>query len=185
MTLKVLSMKNTVRLCAVAVAFFSVQFLAGCASDDAQVFSPYMEETFRAWQGAGPSNLDGQAFYKMPSGRLVSCAGSKVTLLPANGYNVEALQSIGAGKGMPVNYNRSALKFSHTTMCDGSGRFSFQKLPNQNWIVLINLSWQEKGGATALWSKEDKGGSLYQEILLEPGDNKIVLSNPDFVADQP
>lgn len=173
------------RLWAAAAVLGAVQFLAGCAADEPQVFSPYIEDTFRVWQGTGPSNLMGQAFYKMPSGRLISCAGSKVTLLPANGYNVESETSIGLGKGLPENYNRSALKFSHTTLCDGSGRFSFEKLPNQNWIVMIHLSWQEAGGLTSFGSKEDKGGTLFQEVLLDVGDNKIILSNPDFVADQP
>ena len=48
---------------------------------------------------------------------------------------------------------------------------------------MIHLSWQEPD-SIMFWSKDDKGGTLYQEILLEPGENKVVLSNQDFVADQ-
>lgn len=168
-----------------AVLLAGAGLLGGCSKDLPQEFSPYLEDTFRPWQGAGPANLEGQAFYKMPSGRLISCAGSKVTLLPANGYNLEAEHTLGLGKGMPENYERAALKFAYTTLCDGYGRFSFQKLPTQNWIVVIHLSWQEDGGMLSFGGKNDKGGTLYQEVLLEPGDKKIVISNPDFVADQP
>lgn len=162
----------------------AVLLLAGCASDDIpQVFSPYLEETFTPWVGEGRANIQGQGFYKMPSGRLISCAGNEVSLIPANGYNVESLQSIGLGKGLPENYNKRAFKFIRKTICDGAGRFSYQNVPTQNWIVLIHLSWQE-ADSMMFWSKSDKGGSLYQEILLDPGDNKVVLSNQEFVADQ-
>ena len=166
------------------LAAFALALLAGCASDDIpQVFSPYLEETFQPWIGPGRSNIAGQGFYKMPSGRLISCAGSEVSLIPANGYNLDALQSIGMGKGFPENYTKSAFKFIHKTVCDGAGRFFYQNIPTQNWIVLIHLSWQE-ADPLMFWSKDNKGGSLYQELLLEPGDNKVILSNQEFVQDQ-
>lgn len=157
--------------------------LAGCAGDLPQNFTPYSDNDFQAWTGAGPANISGKAFYKMPSGRLVSCAGSAIMLIPATGYNLEAEQSIGMGKGLPENYNRRAFKFVRKTMCDGSGQFSFEGLPSQNWIAYVHLSWQEPGGMM-FWSNNDTGGTLFQEVMLTPGDNKIILSNPDFVADK-
>lgn len=165
------------------LAAAAVLMLAGCAPDLPEVFSPYLEETFQPWVGQGRANINGQAFYKMPSGRLISCAGTEVWLMPANGYNIEALQSIGMGKGLPENYNKSAFKFTRKTICDGAGRFAFPNIPTQNWIVMVHLSWQDTSPMT-LWLKADEGGTLYQEVLLDPGDNKLILSNQEFVADQ-
>lgn len=164
------------------LAALLMTMLAGCA-DEAQVYSPYLEENFQPWMGQGRTTLNGQGFYKMPSGRLISCAGSEVLLIPANGYNVEALQSIGSGTGFPENYNRSAYKFVRRTICDGAGRFVFQNVPTQNWIVMIHLTWQESD-AIMFWMKNDKGGTLYQEVQPDIGETKIILSNNEFVADQ-
>ena len=164
-------------------SLISVLILAGCASNDLpQVFTPYLDEDFQVWKGAGNANLTGQAFFKMPSGRVISCAGSMISLVPATGYNLEAEQSIGMGKGYPENYNKSAFKYVRKVMCDGAGHFSFQNVPANNWIVLTHISWQQPS-SYMFWSKSDEGGTLYQEVLLEPGDNKIVLSNQDYVED--
>jgi hypothetical protein len=167
------------RFLAVVVA----AFLAGCADDLPQVFTPYSDNDFNAWRGAGLANVSGQAFYKMPSGRLITCAGDEIMLIPATGYNLEAEQSIGMGNGFPENYNKAAFKYVRKTMCDGAGHFSFEKLPTQNWIALTHISWQERS-KMMFWTKDDEGGTLYQQVMLEPGDNKVILSNQDFVADQ-
>jgi hypothetical protein len=160
-----------------------VLLLAGCASEDAaQVFTPYLDGDFQSWKGTGPATLTGQAFYKMPSGRVISCAGSMITLMPATSYNLEAEQSIGMGKSYPDNYNKAALKYAHKAMCDGAGHFSFQNLPTQNWIVMTHISWQVPS-TYMFWKMSDKGGTLFQEVLLDAGDNKVVLSNSDFVDD--
>jgi hypothetical protein len=157
--------------------------LAGCMSDDTpQVFTPYLEDDFQAWKGPGPANIIGQAFYKLPSGRVLTCAGATISLLPAAGYNLEAMQSFGMGKGYPENYNKSAMRFVRKTTCDSAGHFTFQSLPANNWIIMTHLSWQETRPLLA-FTKADEGGTLFQEALLAPGDNKIFLSNEDFTAD--
>lgn len=161
----------------------SALLLAGCASDQPQVYTAYSDNDFSAWRGTGLAQVRGQAFYKMPSGRVLSCAGSDVMLIPATGYNMEAEQSIGAGKGFPENYERRGLKYARKTMCDGAGHFSFENLPTQNWIAYVHLTWQEPA-TVMFWSKNDEGGTLYREILLEPGDNKLILSNSDYVPDR-
>lgn len=153
--------------------------LTGCSVEAPSVFSPYVEDTFHSWMGKGPATLDGQAFYKLPSGRVISCAGSMVSLMPANGYNHEVEQNILSGDGFPDNYNRSAQKYNRQTVCDGYGKFVFKDVPEQNWIVLIHLSWQE---ANMLgFGKVDQAGYLVREVMLNAGQNSLVMSNQEFV----
>lgn len=162
------------------IALFTAMIvLAGCGVDTGSVFTPYNEDSFHSWMGNGPASLHGQAFYRLPSGRVISCAGTMVTLLPANGYNHEAEQTILEGKGFPENYNRAAQKFTRQTVCDGYGKFSFKDLPSQNWIVLIHLTWQEPN--ILGFGKVDQGGFLVREVLTNPGDNNLVMSNQQFV----
>jgi hypothetical protein len=165
------------------LALLSTLLLAACTADSMHmVFTPYNEYDFRAWQGNGNGVVSGTAFYRMPSGRVVSCAGAAITLLPANGYNLEASQVINMGGGFPENYSRSAFKFARSVLCDGGGHFAFDNLPTQNWIAYVHLSWQEPG--IEFLGPDDRGGTLMQEVLVEPGEKRIVLSNPDFIPDR-
>ena len=166
-------------LCAVVCLLI----LTGCASSDPyQLFTPYSDDDFGGWKGTGPANLKGQAFARLPDGRLLTCAGSEVSLKPATGYNMEMEQGLDAGKGFPANYNKRAYKYDHKTVCDGTGYFSFENLPARNWIVVTRIAWQEPSSFMFI-SPDDAGGTFVQEILLQTGDNKTVLSNQDLAKD--
>jgi hypothetical protein len=163
--------------------FVCLLMLAGCASSDSSaLFTPYSDEDFRGWEGTGSANLKGQAFVRLPDGRLLTCAGTEISLKPATGYNMEMEEGLDAGKGFPANYNKRAHKFDHKTVCDGSGYFSFENLPPRNWIVMTHIAWQEPSSIMFM-SPNDAGGTLIQEILLQSGDNKTVLSNQDLAKD--
>ena len=167
----------------VLLATVCVLLLAGCASSDPyELFTPYSENDFRGWEATGSANLTGQAFVRLPEGRLLTCAGAEVSLKPATGYNMEMEDGLNAGKGFPANYSKRAVKYDHKTVCDGSGYFSFANLPLRNWIVVTHIAWQKPSGIMFM-PPDDTGGTLVQEILLQSGDNKTVLSNQDLVKD--
>ncbi len=157
--------------------------LAGCGSSDTfGLFTPYSDNDFSGWTGTGSANLKGQAFVRLPDGRLLTCAGTEVSLKPATGYNMELEEGLNAGKGFAANYNKRAYKYDHKTICDGSGYFAFENLQPRNWIVLTHVAWQ-KPSSIPFMSPNDMGGTLVQEIMLQPGDNKTILSNPDLAKD--
>jgi hypothetical protein len=161
--------------------------LAGCAADrEADDYTAYSDSDFRTWAGAGPAALSGQVAYRLADGRTLTCAGGSVMLLPASGYNLDAEESFAAGKGFPANYDRNAYKFVRETPCDGGGRFKFDGLPAQNWIVLARVTWQESAPSYEFWKIDDtqKSGYLFREILLDAGSNAVVLSNREFVEDR-
>jgi len=157
--------------------------LSACSSTERpHMLTPFVDTDFSRWKGTGDASLMGQAFVKLPSGRVVTCAGETVSLLPATGYNMELEQALDQGAGMPDDYSKRARAYDHKTTCDGAGRFSFENVPALNWIVLTRVNWQESS-FYPLMGPEDKGGFLYQEKTLDDGANKVVLTRDDFVKD--
>lgn len=155
----------------------------GCASDTSgQILTPFLDQDFQTWNRSGTSSIQGQAFFKIPAGRVYTCAGEQVALMPRTAYNTELEKLLESGKGIPDNYERRARKYERTVMCDGDGRFSFEGLPNLPYIVLTRITWQESPLVPYITSG-DKGGYLFQEVDVHDGSNKVALSERDFVSD--
>lgn len=155
------------------------------------MLTPYFEDDFRFWKGTGPAGLTGEASLKRADGRVATCAGETVTLLPATQYNMELEQVLGKGTGYPPDYHKQAHVYNRETACDPTGHFRFEKIPSGvKWIVLTRIAWQETSDVpgisslTAIVTDTSKGGYVYQELVLHDGSNAVVLSNADFVEDR-
>lgn len=177
-------MSNFQRIARCALLFA----LTGCASETPQqILTPFMDNDFSTWKQPGPFTVTGQAFYKLPNGRVLTCAGETVSLVPAVGYNTELEQILQTGKGYPANYDRHAHKYDHKAMCDGAGKFSFDNIPALNWIVVTRVSWQEETTLSSIpyiGGPDNKGGYLFTEIQVDETHTHVTLSNQDFVEDQ-
>ena len=157
--------------------------LSACSSSEpAHMLTPFLDTDFGRWKGPGDASVTGQAFVKLASGRVVTCAGETVSLVPATGYNMEMEQALGQGLGMPDDYSKRAHAYDRKTTCDGVGRFSFENVPAMNWIVLTRVNWQEPSFYPFL-GPNDKGGFLYQEKTLDDGANNVILTKDDFIKD--
>jgi hypothetical protein len=168
-------------------------FAGGCASDAPyQILTPFLDNDFNTWKQGGPYTVTGQAFYKQPGGRVITCAGESVSLMPLTSYNMELSKLLETGNGFPPNYERRAHKYDKKAMCDGSGKFTFENLPALNWLLITRVTWQENGTfafVPYVGGPSDKGGWLFQELQVESANNapttvKVTLSNQDFVADK-
>lgn len=171
------------------VPLLALVFAGGCASTEPayQILTPFLDTDFQTWKKPGPYTVSGQAFYKIPDGRVITCAGESVSLMPLTGYNMELSKLLDTGKGYPPNYERRAHKYDHKVMCDGDGRFSISGIPSLNWLLITRVSWQEDGTLSSIpWvgGPTSKGGWLYQEISIDGADMKVTLSNENFVADK-
>jgi hypothetical protein len=173
-----------IRPSALLLAFLA--FAVGCAQPGPVplVLTPFSDNDFARWKQNGTGTLSGQAFVKLPNGRVVTCAGETISLVPATGYNMELEKLLEDGRGYPVNYDRHEHKYDRKTMCDGSGHFAFDHLPALTWLVVTHVTWQEPS-RIPLMSANEKGGYLFAEIELTESANKLTLSNQDFVADNP
>lgn len=155
------------------------------------MLTPYFEDDFRFWKGTGIAGLTGEASLKLADGRMATCAGETVTLLPATQYNMELEQALGKGTGYPPDYNKQAHVYNRETACDPTGHFRFEKIPSGvKWIVLTRIAWQATSDVpvvssiTSMVTDDTTGGYIYQEVPLHDGSNTVVLSNADFVKDR-
>lgn len=171
-----------------AVIFLSLALpgLTACSTPAPhQILTAFHDDDFQTWTRGGTSTLSGQAFVKLPDGRVISCAGETVFLKPAVGYNTELEQLLQTGRGVPDNYDHHERKYDHITTCDGAGKFSFDHLEPLNWLVMTHVRWQETSSMSYFSGPSDKGGYLFSEIKIRDGENTILLSNTDFVEDKP
>lgn len=167
-----------------ALGVLSLLVASGCTSaPPAQILTPFFDGDFATWNKSGPYTVTGQAFFKMPSGQVITCAGENVSLVPAVAYNTELEQHLQRGEGYPPNYDRHAHKYDHKAMCDGAGKFSFDGIPALNWLVVTRVSWQEPSSIPYM-GPDSKGGYLFSEIQVDEAHTKVVLSNQDFVEDK-
>ncbi len=167
-------------------------FVGGCASGPAyQILTPFHDNDFRLWKESGPYTVTGEAFLRQPSGKVITCAGETISLMPLTDYNLELSKLLESGKGYPPNYDRRAHRYDKKVMCDASGKFTFKNLPALNWLLITRVTWQEDGllsfvpfvgGPTA------KGGWLFQEVDIADSQPDttvhVSLTNDDFVADK-
>lgn len=168
-----------------ALAVVSLLLAASCTSaPPVQILTPFHDDDFSTWNKSGPYTVTGQAFFKLPSGQVITCAGESVSLIPAVGYNTELEQILSSGKGYPANYDRHEHKYDHKAMCDGAGKFSFEAIPALNWIAVTRVTWSEPSSIPYMGA-ESKGGYLFSEIQVDDAHTKVMLSNQDFTADAP
>src|SRR5690242_9628440 len=109
----------------VAALAVSAGLLTGCVppSPPYQITTPFSETDFKAWDGAGPATLQGQAFLKTVGGDVKTCAGEAVSLMPATAYNTEIVNALRAGREHMANRTQRGDKYVLETQCDAQGHF--------------------------------------------------------------
>jgi hypothetical protein len=155
--------------------------LAGCAApkEPYQIQTAYSDADFQPWAGAGAATLKGQAFMKTVGGDVKTCAGDKVSLIPATAYNKEVLSS-GAGNKF-ANRDARADQYVRETTCDASGSFTFAGVPAQAWMVQSNVTW---GVPTVdpifhQATVSQQGGLVLKAVTLAAGDNSVIITGED------
>ncbi len=142
-----------------------------------------------AWQDAtGNNSIRGSALLRTSEGKVASCAGFKVTLIPATAYSTERIQhtfgSVENGfRGLyaedfafspdPQGYYSSW----RTASCDAEGIFWFENLPEGTYYLTSFIEWTEKAKSSKEFDKR-YGGTLMQRVKLQ-GDkrHRVVLAD--------
>jgi hypothetical protein len=138
----------------------------------------FADEDFRPWAAAGPATLQGQAFLKTVGGDVKTCAGAKVTLIPATDYDRELTHAERTGHRDVTNLPAAWGHYVKVTTCDAQGNFEFDGLAPRAWIVETVVHWGIPTGSM-LFPVDVQGGTLNQEVSLRPGVNKTILSSSD------
>ncbi len=110
------------------------------------------------FSAARAANLSGQAFVTAQGGETVTCAGREVIVVPD-------------GKGA----------FPRRTLCDAQGHFAFANLDRAGWTIHTAIHWDIR----AKQSIRHCGGDIAQHVVLQPGDNDIVLNDRNVVSSGP
>lgn len=160
--------------------------LSGCnAPQQAMPYTltaSFQEAEFKPYAAPGPAQIAGQAFLKTVGGDVKTCAGNRVSLVPATSYNAEALQHASAQLSNPDERVKS---FTKSTICDAEGRFEIDRLAARKWYVVTNVSWGvpqvEDGMFGPIVVTDQQGGFLMQQIDLKPGKNSIILTDADRI----
>jgi hypothetical protein len=121
----------------------------------------------------GENGISGQAFLRQQGDSVVTCAGSRVLLLPATSYFREAFWHIiiGGSDPEPLKTPYPSLKsMIRRTQCDAQGNFSFAEIPDGTWFILTEVN-------------ERNGGVLITEVTLSSRSTiEVLLTDKHLVG---
>jgi hypothetical protein len=120
----------------------------------------------------GDNGINGQAFLAQQDGSVVTCAGSRVLLLPATSYFREMFwHMIVAGRDAesPERTYPGLKTMIRRTECDAQGNFSFSEIPSGTWFMLTEVNARH-------------GGLLVAEMTLPGATTRVSLNNKHLVG---
>ncbi len=146
--------------------------LLGCAAAPISEPPAFVPAEWDSYPATGTAKISGQAFSKTRGGDVKFGAGSTIYLYRATPYLKEFIRLRQAG--YIVNHNQDALlamnRTAISTTADGSGNFSFEKVPAGEYLLECSITWMlPNGGST--------GGAVQKFISVQEGqDLKIMLT---------
>lgn len=176
----------------ILIALSVTAALLGCAQlpnkrPPVNLMSTFDEAQARELIKAGTGIVSGTAFLRQNGGGVVTCAGSKVTILPATKYSSERLSVI-YGDFLSTGKTSFASAFSlkhqpqqfdpdppgyyaatKSTTCDAQGNFLLEDIQDGDYFVVTNVTWTVRsiqGGtlATKVTVKNSKSPKLIMTI---------------------
>ena len=129
----------------------------------------------------GTNTIQGNAIVRPQGGGVVTCAGSKVSLVPVTDYATERMRHIYKSDQRGY-YSPPLPNFlcepntpeyhtqQKTQVCDAQGNFAFENVADGEFYLT----------ATVVWMVEYKwnGGYLMQRVKLSGGENRKIVLTP-------
>lgn len=159
------------------IALFSL--ISGCGVP-IEVAAPFDKNEVAYIHQQGSATLTGQAFLRQNGGGVVTCAGSKVALLPAGAYTKEfvtkAFGNVQGGKVnalqvSQINHPDGFTKQRRETICDAEGDFEFKNVANGDYYVASIVTWNVGGSIIP------EGGGLIKFVRISGGRSQRLLLN--------
>ena len=121
----------------------------------------------------GENGISGQAFLTRQGDGVVTCAGSRVLLLPATSYFREMFwhMIVAGSEPTPGDALSQSEGMIRRTECDAQGNFSFSEVPDGMWFVLTQV-------------KARDGGVLITELTLSNGGTPHILLTDKHLVDR-
>jgi len=147
--------------------------LSACASDVAVPFDP-QEAAFIHKQGK--ASIEGEAFFRAETGRVIHAAGEWVNLIPATSYADARFRALfGTEKYLRAtrlfwmeDADPTYMQFIRATKANSHGRFSFEQVAPGRYY----------GWTTATWVPENwiipAGGLIYETVTVTGQETKPI-----------
>jgi hypothetical protein len=165
-----------------------VYALLGCSASSvvtqAPVFTATVEYEFPEWLQSGDyGSVEGSGFMRQRDGRVQTCAGNEVSLIPDTAYARERMNfiygSLNGGfwvrdistKGSTPprgNYENDHI----VGICDVQGRFKFSEVPVGRYYAAVSVFWQIPGSAGY------QGGPIMRPVQVVSGGTSTVTISP-------
>lgn len=136
------------KLLSIAVALTA---LAGCAGVPTTytTTTPFDLAETTALLADGSSSISGNAFMRQNGGGVVTCAGSKVFLIPGTAYATERIRLIYGNVDAGQTRQRTTFtpdqpayeRLTKTTTCDSLGNFQFDNISDGDFFVITEVRW--------------------------------------------
>lgn len=102
--------------------------------------TPFVEADFAPYEGQGNANVAGEAYLRLPDGRIVTAAGSEVVLVPDTPYTRELLEPARSGRYAGVaNFDPRYARYRRATRADERGFFRFTNVPAGAYILQTSV----------------------------------------------
>lgn len=126
----------------------------------------------------GTTTVKGRGVVRPPQGKTVTCAGSKVLLLPATPFFRKALDRIRTGEGLQIEEKQDPRyqALFKESQCDRQGNFTFESVPAGHWFVMMAVQ-----GAVG---SAQQGGTLLREISVVDGETaQVRFTEENIISD--
>ena len=161
----------TVRVVAVVLGLPFVY--AGCSAWHSAPLFVKMQTKFdysehEPYAKPGENGMTGQGFLRQPGVGTVTCAGSRVLLLPATSYFREMFWHMiiaGSEPEPPETPYPSLKSMIRRTQCDAQGNFSFSEIPDGTWFILTEVN--ARGGGVLITEVTLSNGRIIQVLLTD------------------
>lgn len=145
--------------------------LSACASDVGVRFDP-QEAAFIHQQGK--TTIEGEAFFRAETGRVIYAAGEWVHLIPATSYADARFRAVfGSEKYLRATYlfliqdaDPTYMQFIRATKADSGGRFSFENVAPGRYYIWTTATWVPENWIIPA------GGLIYETIIVTGRETK-------------
>ncbi|MBV5334751.1 MAG: hypothetical protein JZU49_02975 [Sulfuricurvum sp.] len=159
----------------------TIFILTGCAPQQITLQNKFDADlTKRVYEKDGNNTINGNAFLRQNGGGVITCAGSKVQLIPYTIFSRERILAIfGNTEGGFAPPYKSNIQFSDnpteyfqfrkTEYCDSNGNFTFPNVGDGKYYINTYVFWNV--------GNVINGGSLAKSISVKNGEViKVIMS---------
>lgn len=151
-----------------------------------QLVSTFNESEFvKLLEPTGKNTIKGSALMRKANGEIVTCAGTKILLLPSVPYSAERVQAIYGNVeqgyvplyARPIEFipeNSNYAKSGRETVCNVQGQFIFENVKDGEYFIYSHISWMY---GYVSYTPQYTGGTIFKKVSVSKGTTAdIVLS---------